>query len=152
MDSQTITLYNGIRNTDGGDNVRMTYYPVNGYSGSFPNGTTTPNNVGSGGYNGNDPIKVPGGTGWGHSAYEPAMSDLEKTNGPYNVGFTNKDSSDYTGAGDRASYTKFEWGHLNPKDQADYTTFQWIFSWRRNKPNGDAAIDPASTTETTMTP
>jgi predicted peptidase len=152
MDSQTITLYNGIRNTEGGDNVRMTYYPVNGYSGSFPNGSTTPSNVGSGGYSGNDPIKVPGGTGWGHSAYEPAMSDLEKTNGSYNVGFTNTDNKDYTGAGDRASYVKFEWGYKHPKDQADYTTFQWIFSWRRNNQNSNSTVDRSSTTTTTMVP
>jgi predicted peptidase len=154
MDNLTLGIYNGIRNNNG-SKVRMTYYPVNGYNGGFPTGATP--TITQYDWRGNygfkeDVVVVPAGYGWCHSAYEPAMSDLVKTDDPWNVGYTNTDTNDYSGAADRVSYQKFQWGYKDPNDQAGLTTYQWVFSWKRNNPNTNAEIDATSTTTTTMTP
>lgn len=159
MDSLTIDMYNKIRNASG-NNVRMTYYPVLGYT-SFPDVPTPnanmqwiiPNVYGGLGYDypGNyglkgDPVSVPGGFGWSHSAYEPAMSDKVTTDGQWNVGFTNKNEQNYSsqdtqsGSGftaiwQKTSYMNFQWGYLNPLDTAGDTTFTWAFKQRRTNPN-----------------
>jgi hypothetical protein len=142
--TSTIINYNNLKNA-GFDDVRLTYYPNGGYMNGI-NGVPTPEyesysgpaSNSSGGFGWpNDPVVSPGTQNpWGHSVFEPMISNLETVDGPWNVGFTNKAASDYTGAADaggrRAGYVNFQWGVKNPLDTAGDTAFDWVFKQVRN--------------------
>jgi predicted peptidase len=149
MDNLTIRAYNTVRNA-GGNNVRMTYFPVNaGKDDVFPfpgvpfggPGYDYPGNYG---YD-DDPVLHPvkdglsgysaagylAGYDWSHSAYEPLISNTVTTNFKYNVGFTNMSAGNYSGAEDRDAHTNFQWDYLNPLDTAGDTVFDWMFKQQR---------------------
>jgi pimeloyl-ACP methyl ester carboxylesterase len=150
-DALTITAYNAVRNA-GGNNVRMTYFPVNADNDSSGNtGYDYPGNFGAE----NDPVLAPVGPGgmsldwstwpptmsdaranklvaydWSHSGYEPLMSDTVTTDHAYNVGGTNG-AGNYTGVANRTAHTGFQWNYRNPLDDAGDTVFAWMFKQRR---------------------
>jgi poly(3-hydroxybutyrate) depolymerase len=140
---QTIINYNLLKNA-GFDNVRLTYYPSLGYMNGINAAPTpeveslyAPATDRSGDFGSkDDPVITPGQQNpWGHSVFEPMMTNKETVDGPWNVGFTNKDDNSYTGTADnggrRRGYVTFQWGVKNALDTASDTVFDWVFKQQR---------------------